>query len=840
MMTKAQRDWHRRQCERYKSEIAKYQIYASTLEQVLRAVCDLYAPLGIVQVRAKTLSSFAEKMARKSAKYMTLGIEPTDLCGARIITETKADTDRVCEAIRGLFAIDEANSLDVRNRLQTAEFGYLSVHYVVQLSGPEVLGVPVPNAIGDRKAEIQVRTLLQHAWASIQHDRIYKTGFRVPQHLLRELARAAALLEGTDEQFGRVICALDDYKVQYGVYMNQEQLADEVEVLRAVLDNEPEPAKRIAAALRLARVHRAVGDWHGVEALLASYVDCNGNHLTEVLAEHGHALCRIHNDQPRSEFFQLGRAELEKAAEAAAGEARVRSLAYRAWASEHVPDNEHEARELYRAAFEADPKNPFHLACYVEYEVFCGESPGFRAVMTPVFVEAIETCRAYADAGIELPWAFLMMGRFHLLLEQPYESLAVYAKAVRLCLAGESCVALAALEAELAFIRRINRARPLPESHKWIRDLLLLAKSIQTKQLQPGLAPKKTEFPGPIVILAGGTATASEATIQQVREAVARAFDGFSGTIISGGTPAGVAGLAGSLAVHLRRGSPHQVEVVGYLPKSLPFGQSPDDRYTTLIGTEGYDFSARQPLQYWIDLLAAGVTPADVKVVGLDGDQISAVEYRMALAFGAGVATLEPASRAAASLLQDPDWSSDASLLPLPNDAMTLRAFISPPQPLLAADEVEALARRIHEEFLTESRCKNPDPAMSPWEELRCDLRDSNRMQAQGALGFLERVGYRVQRASGRPNIPVFAEEEVEDMAEMEHGRWVVERLRSGWRLDNQRNSAKKLSPYLVPWRQLSEEVKSYDRNAVCSWPATLAAAGLEIARHVNANSGFR
>jgi hypothetical protein len=65
----------------------------------------------------------------------------------------------------------------------------------------------------------------------------------------------------------------------------------------------------------------------------------------------------------------------------------------------------------------------------------------------------------------------------------------------------------------------------------------------------------------------------------------------------------------------------------------------------------------------------------------------------------------------------------------------------------------------------------------------------------------------------------------------MEHGRWIIERLQSGWRYDAKRDPAKKLSPYLVPWSKLTEEVKEYDRTAVASWPGVLAKAGLRIVR---------
>src|SRR5258707_6892633 len=48
---------------------------------------------------------------------------------------------------------------------------------------------------------------------------------------------------------------------------------------------------------RLARVHRATGDWKKVEGLLAPWVKRRGDHRTEVLAEHGHALCQLHRAQ---------------------------------------------------------------------------------------------------------------------------------------------------------------------------------------------------------------------------------------------------------------------------------------------------------------------------------------------------------------------------------------------------------------------------------------------------------------------------------------------------------------------------------------------------------------
>ncbi len=63
----------------------------------------------------------------------------------------------------------------------------------------------------------------------------------------------------------------------------------------------------------------------------------------------------------------------------------------------------------------------------------------------------------------------------------------------------------------------------------------------------------------------------------------------------------------------------------------------------------------------------------------------------------------------------------------------------------------------------------------------------------------------------------------------MEHERWCRERTNAGWTLGPERDDKLKKSPYLVPWEELSEKVKDYDRNAVSKIPEILHKAGFEI-----------
>jgi hypothetical protein len=75
-----------------------------------------------------------------------------------------------------------------------------------------------------------------------------------------------------------------------------------------------------------------------------------------------------------------------------------------------------------------------------------------------------------------------------------------------------------------------------------------------------------------------------------------------------------------------------------------------------------------------------------------------------------------------------------------------------------------------------------------------------------------------------------FAADDIETMARMEHERWVAERLLEGYN-PGPRDVTRMTSPYLVPWGELEEGIRDYDREAVREIPGLLAAAGFEIYR---------
>lgn len=794
---------------------------AEVLEQVLRVMAARLAPLAIIQVRAKTIPSFAEKALRKG--YPDPVDRFTDLCGARVITRTRGEVEAVARWIEEHFEIDRENSVDASARLQPTEFGYRSTHSIVSFRPDLEVGVDVPRTVLGLKAEIQVRTLAEHAWADFGHDVGYKGEFRLPERWQRALAVVAAELEDIDAAFGRIEEGLRSYAASYGSYLTEEQIREEMDRLQAVQRHDPDSDE---LAGRIGKLAMAVGDWDTAARVMGRRV--RGRDPAEVppalLRDLGVSLCRRHPD-PGSAGFRRGRRSLERAVELDPED--TDALASLAGTWKGIDDGK--AAELYRRAFEVDPGDFYPLTNFLDYEVGRAADTSIMRVLAPVAAQAIDRCRAQAEVGINLPWVFFGMAKLFLLLGRPHDSLAEYARAIR------ASTAEFMVEGALESLERLEPAADAVEGYQWARRLLLLGLAVRfpspaARRRLRRLATGGSDVAPPVVVVVGSTDPAEEPRMRGYRGLVRDAFADFHGTLVSGGTRQGASGLAGEVG----RRSGGRIRTIGYLPRRLPGDATRDDRYTELRLTDGTAFSPLEPIQSWIDLVSTGVDPAEVKVLGLGGGPIAALEYRMALALGATVGVVRHTGREGSALLADEAWAGSRGLVPLPEDPQTVRAFIGTGASPLDPEEREAIGRQAHDAHRAEvaGARAGADPAMQPWEALSENLRESNRQQADDILAKLRRIGCSVERVTDRAvALMEFTDQEVEAMAEMEHGRWNAERLADGWVWGERRDPDAKVSPYLVPWSQLPEEVRDWDRQAVRRIPEFLASVGLEIRR---------
>jgi len=181
-----------------------YEEYCFKLKHlIIDLVSELRVPLQSVESRPKTLDSFQEKISRAGKLYEKPLEEVTDLAGLRIILYYPEDVAKIREMLEGEFVVDPDRSVDKGKQLRPEEFGYQSVHLIVKLS--KVRGALREWAkFKNLTAEIQVRTVLQHAWASISHALQYKHELEIPLKLRRKLLRLSGLLELADEQFSEL------------------------------------------------------------------------------------------------------------------------------------------------------------------------------------------------------------------------------------------------------------------------------------------------------------------------------------------------------------------------------------------------------------------------------------------------------------------------------------------------------------------------------------------------------------------------------------------------------------------------------------------------------------
>jgi ppGpp synthetase/RelA/SpoT-type nucleotidyltranferase len=188
---------------RFADQVEKYRdTYEKASEQATNLIQEILlnspAMIHAVTSRCKGSVSLSIKLFEK--KYKNPEQEMTDLVAARVITYYKDHVPIVESALRDELEIDPTKSVDKKQDLKVREFGYTSVHLIAKTKGSWASS-PKYSALHNRWFEIQVRSILEHSWAEIEHEVVYKSGIAYPPEFRRRFARIAGAIEILDDEF---------------------------------------------------------------------------------------------------------------------------------------------------------------------------------------------------------------------------------------------------------------------------------------------------------------------------------------------------------------------------------------------------------------------------------------------------------------------------------------------------------------------------------------------------------------------------------------------------------------------------------------------------------------
>lgn len=219
---------------------SQYPFYLRLGENVKDALENFLAEKKIetvsVKYRIKKLEQFLEKIDRK--KYSDPFEQMNDICGIRIICYFQNDIKNIEEIIKREFEI-----IEKENKVESYsphKFGYRSNHFVLKI---KKAWTKTPNYKGleNLKIELQIRTILMHSWAEIEHKLAYKRTEHIPQELRRKFSRISALLEEADEQFQEICDEVEKKRRTMRINMKKyetdnEQINFDLDTLKTLLD----------------------------------------------------------------------------------------------------------------------------------------------------------------------------------------------------------------------------------------------------------------------------------------------------------------------------------------------------------------------------------------------------------------------------------------------------------------------------------------------------------------------------------------------------------------------------------------------------------------------------
>ena len=186
----------------YYQNIDLYHKFSHDVNDIIHTLLEVnHIKISNMAIRIKSEEATRNKVMYKN-KYNHLD-EITDILGVRIIALFENDVDKILSLLEDTFEICEIVDKRKKQLKNRIEFGYNSLHIIAKFTDSRCQLVEYQK-YQDMRFEIQLRTVLQHAWAEVEHGLGYKSHYEPPTSIKRKLYRLAATLEILDEEFENI------------------------------------------------------------------------------------------------------------------------------------------------------------------------------------------------------------------------------------------------------------------------------------------------------------------------------------------------------------------------------------------------------------------------------------------------------------------------------------------------------------------------------------------------------------------------------------------------------------------------------------------------------------
>ena len=163
-------------------------------------------PINSIKSRLKSFSSIREKLQREGIMATPDQIEKNlnDIAGVRVICSFLDDVYDIAEA---LLKQDDIRIIRVKDYIKNPKpNGYRSLHLIIEIP------IFLQHEKHMVKVEIQLRTIAQDFWASLEHQMRYKKNFEFTEDMGKELLECATMSASLDERMEKINKTVNGYK----------------------------------------------------------------------------------------------------------------------------------------------------------------------------------------------------------------------------------------------------------------------------------------------------------------------------------------------------------------------------------------------------------------------------------------------------------------------------------------------------------------------------------------------------------------------------------------------------------------------------------------------------